>query len=177
MLEYESRLEPWLRCRHAALSDLGLILKIETGRGFEHLPQMLFAAMGCKAVGVMIARGDLAVECGFERMAQAQEEILWTCAAAHMAVVWAAQVLETLARTGLPSCADITDAAMGERAEYVMFNKGPHILDAVRMLDDMLRRVQTDQLKKRSLLRALKAWTSSKQAKVAPVRARRSMIA
>ncbi|SPJ18582.1 hypothetical protein SBBP2_870008 [Burkholderiales bacterium] len=177
MLGYESRLEPWLRCRRAALSDLGLILKIETRRGFEHLPQMLFAAMGCTAAGVMIARGDLAVKCGFERMAEVQEEILWTCAAAHMPVVWATQVLKTLARTGLPSRAEITDAAMGERAECVMFNKGPHILDAGRTLDDMLRRMQTDQLNKRSLLRALKAWSSPKQAKFAPVRTRRSMIA
>ena len=33
-------------------------------------------------VGVMIARGDLAVECGWERLAEAQEEILWICEAA-----------------------------------------------------------------------------------------------
>jgi hypothetical protein len=76
MLGCERRLEPWLRCRHAAPSDLGLILKIEIRRRFEHLPQMLFAAMGCTAAGVMIARGDLAVEFGFERMAEVQEEIL-----------------------------------------------------------------------------------------------------
>ena len=77
----------------------------------------------------MIARGDLAVECGYERMAEVQEEILWACEAAHMPVVWATQVLETLAKTGLPSRAEITDAAMGERAECVMLNKGPHILE------------------------------------------------
>jgi len=44
-----------------------------------------------------------------------------------MPVIWATQVLETLAKTGLPSRAEITDAAMGERAECVMLNKGPHI--------------------------------------------------
>jgi pyruvate kinase len=137
---------------------LGLILKIETRRGFEHLPEMLLAAMSCSAAGVMIARGDLAVECGYERMAEVQEEILWACEAAHMPVVWATQVLETLAKTGLPSRAEITDAAMGERAECVMLNKGPHILDAIRTLDDILRRMQSHQTKKRPLLRALKAW-------------------
>ena len=138
---------------------LGLILKIETQRGFEHLPEMLFAAMGAQAAGVMIARGDLAVECGYERMAEVQEQILWACEAAHLPVVWATQVLETLARTGLPSRAEITDAAMGERAECVMLNKGPHILDALRMLDDILERMQSHQSKKRPLMRALKAWT------------------
>ncbi len=139
-------------------SKLGLLLKIETQRGFEHLPEMLLAAMASPAAGVMIARGDLAVECGYERLAEVQEEILWACEAAHMPVVWATQVLETLAKTGVPSRAEITDAAMGERAECVMLNKGPHILDAMRTLDDILRRMQSHQSKKRSLLRALKSW-------------------
>ncbi len=158
-----------VRMLHAKLVALGapqvgVVLKIETQRGFEHLPEMLLAAMACPAAGVMIARGDLAVECGYERMAEVQEQILWACEAAHMPVVWATQVLETLAKTGLPSRAEITDAAMGERAECVMLNKGPHILDAMRMLDDILRRMQAHQSKKRPLLRALKAWTASLEA-------------
>ena len=90
----------------------------------------------------MIARGDLAVECGFERMAEVQEEILWICEAAHVPVIWATQVLETLAKDGMPSRAEITDAAMGDRAECVMLNKGPHIVTAVRVLDNILRRMQ-----------------------------------
>lgn len=139
-------------------NHLGLMLKIETKRGFDHLPEMLLAAMACPSAGVMIARGDLAVECGYERMAEVQEEILWACEAAHMPVVWATQVLETLAKTGMPSRAEITDAAMGERAECVMLNKGPHIVDAMRTLADILRRMQAHQSKKRPLLRALKSW-------------------
>jgi len=118
----------------------------------------MLAAMAAPAAGVMIARGDLAVECGYERMAEVQEEILWACEAAHMPVIWATQVLETLARTGVPSRAEITDAAMGGRAECVMLNKGPHILDAMRTLTDILRRMQQHQSKKRPLLRALKSW-------------------
>ena len=127
--------------RRLDASALGVVLKIETRRGFEHLPQMLFAALGCPAAGVMIARGDLAVECGFERLAEVQEEILWACEAAHVPVVWATQVLETQARTGQASRAEITDAAMGVRAECVMLNKGPHILDAMRTLDGGQNRV------------------------------------
>lgn len=149
-----------LRARLAdhGVPDHGLLLKIETRRGFEHLPEMLFAAMAGPSAGVMIARGDLAVECGYERMAEVQEQILWACEAAHLPVVWATQVLETLARTGRPSRAEITDAAMGERAECVMLNKGPRILDAMRMLDDILRRMQAHQSKKRPLMRALTSW-------------------
>jgi len=148
------------RLKELDAAHLGLVVKIETRRGFEHLPEMLLAAMASPATGVMIARGDLAVECGYERLAEVQEEILWACEAAHVPVVWATQVLETLAKTGLPSRAEITDAAMSERAECVMLNKGPHILDAIRTLDDILRRMQSHQSKKRPLLRALKAWAS-----------------
>ena len=159
-----------LRARLVALGAprVGLILKIETRRGFEQLPEMPMAALTCPAAGVMIARGDLAVECGFERMAEVQEEILWACEAAHMPVVWATQVLETLAKTGLPSRAEISDAAMGERAECVMLNKGPHILEAMRTLDDILRRMQAHQSKKRPLLRALKSWVPTPTPASAP---------
>lgn len=147
------------RLRELGKPQLGIVLKIETRRAFENLPQLLFAAMASKAAGIMIARGDLAVECGYERLAEVQEEILWAAEAAHMPVIWATQVLETLAKTGLPSRAEITDAAMGERAECVMLNKGPHITEAMRTLNDILRRMQAHQAKKRSLLRALHAWT------------------
>jgi pyruvate kinase len=135
--------------------NLGIILKIETREGFEQLPRLLLAAMRSRAVGVMIARGDLAIECGYQRLAEVQEEILWICEAAHMPVIWAMQVLESLAKNGVPSRSEITDAAMGERAECVMLNKGPYIVNAVRILDDILRRMQSHQEKKRSMLRKL----------------------
>lgn len=143
-----------------------IVLKIETRRGFENLPEMLLEAMQSPRCGVMIARGDLAVECGFERMAEVQEEILWLCESAHVPVIWATQVLENLAREGLPSRAEITDAAMAHRAECVMLNKGPHIVDAVRTLDDILRRMQLHQTKKSPTLRALnlaKAFSNRRQ--------------
>jgi len=133
-----------------------IVLKIETRRGFENLPDMLLTAMRASCCGVMIARGDLAVECGFERLAEVQEEILWICEAAHVPVIWATQVLETLAKQGMPSRAEISDAAMGHRAECVMLNKGPHMVSAVRVLDDILRRMQAHQAKKHAMLRELR---------------------
>jgi pyruvate kinase len=134
---------------------LGIILKIETREGFDQLPRLLLAAMRSRAVGVMIARGDLAVECGYQRLAEVQEEILWVCEAAHMPVIWATQVLESLAKNGIPSRSEITDAAMGERAECVMLNKGPYIVAAVRILGDILGRMQAHHEKKNSMLRKL----------------------
>lgn len=133
-----------------------IVLKIETRRGFDNLPELLLTAMKWPCFGVMIARGDLAVECGFERLAEVQEEILWICEAAHVPVIWATQVLESLAKEGMASRAEITDAAMGDRAECVMLNKGPHVLSAVGALDNILRRMQTHQAKKRAKLRTLR---------------------
>jgi len=142
-------------------SHLGLILKIETTHAFAAMPALLQAAMEHDRVGVMIARGDLAVECGYQRLAEVQEELLWICEAAHLPAIWATQVLEGLAKNGVPSRAEVTDAAMGERAECVMLNKGPHILDAVSALDDILRRMEEHQSKKTAQLRALRSWSAA----------------
>ena len=154
------RTEQDVRQLHARLDelgakDLGIVLKIETRQGFENLPRLLLEAMRRRRVGVMIARGDLAIECGFERLAEMQEEILWISEAAHVPVIWATQVLESLAKSGVPSRSEITDAAMGERAECVMLNKGPYVVEAVRTLDDILHRMEAHQEKKRSKLRKL----------------------
>ncbi|WP_298229448.1 pyruvate kinase [Gryllotalpicola sp.] len=137
---------------------LGVVLKIETVAGFDALPQILLEAMRWDRIGVMIARGDLAVEVGFERLSEVQEEILWLCEAAHAPVIWATEVLDSMARTGIPSRAEVTDAAMAERAECVMLNKGPYIDEAIRMLAGILGRMQDHMQKKRSLLRRLRAW-------------------
>jgi pyruvate kinase len=146
-----------LRHRLAELhaERLGIVLKIETRQAFNELPALLLAAMRGERFGVMIARGDLAVECGFERMAEVQEEILWICEAAHTPVIWATQVLESLAKTGLPSRSEVTDAAMSERADCVMLNKGPFVREAVATLDNILRRMEAHQSKKRAMLRPL----------------------
>lgn len=149
-----------VRALRAALAErgaaqLGVMLKIETRDAFDHLPHILLAGLGPSPLGVMVARGDLAVEIGFERLAEVQEEILWFCEAAHVPVVWATQVLDTLAHKGAPSRAEVTDAAMGGRAECVMLNKGPHVVEAVRFLGDVLARMQAHQHKKSSMLRAL----------------------
>jgi len=65
------------------------------------------------------------------------------CEAAHIPVILATQVLESLAKSGLPTRAKITDAAMGQRAECVMLNKGAHILEAVKLLSGLLTAEET----------------------------------
>lgn len=138
---------------------IGVVLKIETRAGFENLPRLLLEGLRRPPLAVMIARGDLAVEVGFERLAELQEEILWLCEASHVPAIWATQVLDTLARTGVPSRAEVTDAAASVAAECVMLNKGPFVEDAVRVLSDILRRMEKHHYKKRSLYRKLRVST------------------
>ena len=137
---------------------LALIAKIETPRAVRNLPELIVHAAGKQPLGVMIARGDLAVEIGYERLAEIQEEMLWVCEAAHVPVIWATQVLENFVIKGTPSRADMTDAAMAERAECVMLNKGPYVAEAVTILDHVLMRMQDHQVKKTPQLRALHMW-------------------
>lgn len=152
--------------RHRKRSDhasRALFSRSRGGAGSRIFPKMLFAAMGCKAAGVMIARGHLAAQRGFERMAEVPEKMLWACEAAHLPVVWATWTLESLAKDKMPSCVEITDAAMEVRAECVMPSMGAYIPDALRTLEDSLRPMQSHRPKRRSLLRARKAWSPPKQ--------------
>lgn len=135
-----------------------LVAKIETRLAIRNLPELIVQAAGTQPLAVMIARGDLAVEVGYRRLAELQEEILWLCEAAHVPVIWATQVLDRLVHKGVGARAEITDAAMAERAECVMLNKGPFVVDAVDLLSDMLSRMEGHQLKKTSRMRALHAW-------------------
>jgi len=152
-----ARLQEELR-RLAPARTLALAGKIETALAVRNLPAIIVQGAGSQPFAVMIARGDLAVEIGFGRLAEIQEEILWLCEAAHVPVIWATHVLDSFVRKGSHSRAEMTDAAMAERAECVMLNKGPFILDAVAVLDDVLGRMEAHQSKKTSRLRALHSW-------------------
>ena len=148
------------RLEAAGAQALAVVLKIETRQGFENLPDILLTAMRHPCVAVMIARGDLAVEIGFERLSEVPQQILRLCEAAHVLAIWATQVLENLAKTGQPSRAEITDAASSQRAECVVLNKGPHVTDAIRALDDILERMGHVQTKSRTLMRHIHSWDS-----------------
>ncbi len=132
-----------------------IVLKIETPESVRNLPDLLIQGMQQEAFGVMIARGDLAVEIGFERMGEIQDEILWICEAAHVPVVWATQVLETLNKTGVATRSEITDAAHAGMAECVMINKGDHTVKVIAALHDILHRIGGHHIKKRFTFRPL----------------------
>jgi pyruvate kinase len=153
-----AQLQKELAARRDDWQHLGLVAKIETPRAVRNLPEIIVEAAGRQPLAVMIARGDLAVELGFERVAEMQEEILWLCEAAHVPAIWATQVLEGLVSEGMPSRGEMTDAAMSARAECVMLNKGPNVTAGIKALDRLLHRMGEHQTKKTPTLRALHSW-------------------
>jgi pyruvate kinase len=137
----------------------GLILKIETPLAVRNLPRLILQSAAHNPTAVMIARGDLAVDLGFARLTEMQEEILWLCEAAHTPVVWATQVLDTYVRDGVASRAEMTDAATAQGAECVMLNKGPYLAEAVAVLRDVLARMDRHFAKRFVRYGSLKART------------------
>lgn len=132
-----------------------VILKIETPDAVTNFPALLLQGMRQKIFGAMIARGDLAVEVGFERLGEIQDEILAICEAAHVPVIWATQVLETLNKSGVATRSEITDATHAAIAECVMINKGDHTIEVIETLRDVLRRSGGRASKKRFTFRPL----------------------
>jgi len=135
-----------------------LVLKIETLEAVRNLPRLLVQAAGSRPTAAMIARGDLAVELGHVRLAEIQEEILRLCEAARVPVVWATHALDDLVKDGLPSRAETTDAAMAQRAECVMLNKGPHVVEAIGFLAEVGGKMSRHQAKKAARLAPLHSW-------------------
>jgi pyruvate kinase len=134
-------------------AHLGIVAKIETADSIHNLAKILIAGLALPKFAILIARGDLAVEVGFENLAFVQEDILCLCEAAHIPVILATQILESLAESGLRSRPEIIDAIMGQRAECVMLNNGTHILEAVKTLAGLLSAEERHQIKKRQLFR------------------------
>lgn len=147
--------------RRGPRPPLPLVIKIETRLGLRNLPELIVQGAGAQPLAVMIARGDLAVELGFDLLSEAQEQLLWLCEAAQVPVVWATQVLEGLVRKGAPSRAEATDAAMAQHAECVMLNKGDRQVEAARFLDGVLRRMDRHRHKHARRLGRLGLWAGA----------------
>jgi len=141
--------------------DTGVVFKIETREAFENLPGILVEAMKRRKIGVMIARGDLAVEVGFERISEVKDQIMSICEAAHIPVIWATQVLENMAKKGLATRAEISDVVLSGKAECVMLNKGPYMTDTIGVLKNILARMAEHYDKNKSTLRALEVAKNS----------------
>lgn len=134
---------------------IGVVIKIETAEAVQQLPALLLQGMTHPGFAVMIARGDLAVEIGFERLGEIQEEILWICEAAHTPVIWATQVLENLNKSGIATRAEITDVGLAAQADCIMINKGAYTIKVMETIKEVLSRNSGHHHKKRYRFRRL----------------------
>jgi pyruvate kinase len=131
---------------------IGVVAKVETPQACRALPEILLELMKSPPCGVMLARGDLGVEIGFEHLPEAQDEILSLCEAAHVPVIWATQVLESMTEHGFPTRGEVTDAADAARADAIMLGIGPFMVDTVSFVEDLLARTQIRRARSRALL-------------------------
>jgi pyruvate kinase len=117
----------------------GIIIKIETHQAVLQLPGIFLAAMCMPRIGIMMARGDLAVEYGWVHLAALEAKLLTMCRAAQVPALVATQILETMTKRAVPTRAEIVDAALASNAQCVLLNKGQHIVPTVRLLLKILR--------------------------------------
>ena len=150
------QLKEWL-VRHGR-KEMGIIAKIETKKAVRNLPMILLSLLPWHNSGVMLARGDLAIEVGFEKLPKVQTEVLDLCEAAHIPVIYATQILENMMKKNLPSRAEIIDASSAQRADCIMLNKGPFASHTVDVLHRIVDEMQNETYKNKPLLHTTRAW-------------------
>ena len=139
-------------------TDIAIAAKLETFSAIRNLPEILAALIDYGSGAVMIARGDLALEVGFENLPYIQEEILDICTAAHIPVILATQVLETAMKSNIPSRAEVIDAAMASRADCIMLNKGNFTVPTIRTLKIILQNMHRVFARKQHLMDRVDFW-------------------
>ncbi|MCX6934182.1 MAG: pyruvate kinase, partial [Verrucomicrobia bacterium] len=99
---------------------------------------------------IMVARGDLGIECPFEELPVIQRRAVQSCIAQGKPVIIATHMLESMIIQPVPTRAEITDVANAvyEQADCVMLSGettiGKYPLDCVQMLDKISRRIERE---------------------------------
>jgi len=143
--------------------NITIVPKIETKLGVENLPKILSQLIQRENYALMIARGDLAIEVGFDNLPYIQQEIFDICEAALVPVIYATQILEGKMKKNLPSRAEVTDVAFAQRADCIMLNKGPYVVDTLVILKRILHSMHKVFQKNRQLLNVCTAWNIHNQ--------------
>ncbi len=126
-------------------SKVRIIAKIEDQSAITNLGEIIDA---CDAL--MVARGDLGIECPFEELPVIQRRAVRTCLARGRPVIVATHMLESMITQPVPTRAEITDVANAvyEQADCVMLSGettvGHYPLECVRMLDAIARRIECE---------------------------------
>ena len=123
-----------------------IIAKIEDQSAIDNLDSIVTA---CDAL--MVARGDLGIECPFEELPVIQRRAVRACLAQGRPVIVATHMLESMISQPVPTRAEITDVANAvfELADCVMLSGettiGKYPLECVQMLDKIARRIEKEE--------------------------------
>ncbi len=126
-------------------SKAKIIAKIEDQSAIENLEEIVRA---CDAL--MVARGDLGIECPYEDLPLIQRRAVKACLVHGRPVIIATHMLESMISSPMPTRAEITDVANAvfELADCVMLSGettvGKYPLECVQILDKISRRIEQD---------------------------------
>jgi pyruvate kinase len=127
-------------------SKARIIAKIEDQSAIENLDEIVHA---CDAL--MVARGDLGIECPFEELPVIQRRAVRACLSQGRPVIVATHMLESMIGQPVPTRAEITDVANAvfELADCVMLSGettiGKYPIECVEMLDKISRRIEAEE--------------------------------
>jgi pyruvate kinase len=120
-----------------------LIAKIEHQFAVDH-----FEAIARASDGVMVARGDLGIECPYEELPIIQRRIVKKCQEIGRPVIVATHLLESMIANPMPTRAEITDVANAvfEQADAIMLSGettvGKYPLQCIEVFDTVTRRIE-----------------------------------
>lgn len=123
-------------------SQARTIAKIEDQHAVKYVNDIIRATDA-----VMIARGDLGIECAMEELPIIQRRIIKKCAQIGRPVIVATHMLESMIENPLPTRAEITDVANAvfEQADAIMLSGettvGKYPVECVKILDRVARRI------------------------------------
>ena len=124
-------------------SDAHIIAKIEDQHAVKFVKEIIAAADA-----VMVARGDLGVECPMEELPIIQRRIVKSCLQVGKPVIVATHMLESMITNPLPTRAEITDVANAvyEQADAIMLSGetsvGKYPVKCVEIFDRVARRIE-----------------------------------
>lgn len=135
----------------------GIIAKIETNEAVADIDAII-----AEADGVMVARGDLAVEASPENVPLMQKQIIRKSVAAGKAVITATQMLESMIHNPVPTRAEVGDVANAilDGTDAVMLSQetamGQYPVEAVAMMAQIAKKTENDSIY-RDLFRGIHA--------------------
>ena len=126
--------------------DIPVIAKIERAGAVENLDGIIAAADG-----VMVARGDLGVECPLEDVPVIQKRIIRKCVNAGVPVITATEMLDSMVKSRRPTRAEASDVANAvlDGTDAVMLSGetaiGDHPVTVVETMDRIVRQIESSE--------------------------------